>query len=84
MSRKTKTTVSWESIGKRHGLTRFANAVREAAHDDNRVGDYDLTLIRPNYLESEAPTELIVEIRGDVRARDFVAEVLAGEHGAWD
>lgn len=83
MSRKTKTTVTWQSIGERHGLTRFARAVREAAFDDNRVEDYDLTLISPNYHWTEAPSELLVEIRGSISARDLVAEVKAGEHGEW-
>jgi hypothetical protein len=81
MSRKTKTTVLWPRIEDRHGLTGLAYAVREAAFHDNLVEDYDLTLIRPNFLTSEAPIRLIVEIRGSVNARDFVNAVIARRMG---
>ncbi len=82
MSRKTKTTVSWQRVG-RHAVTRFANALREMAFRDSRVADYELTLITPDYSQLTAPIALIVEIRGSVSARDFVDEVFDGEHGAW-
>jgi hypothetical protein len=83
MSRKTKTVVTWQSVGSQNDLVSLANAVREAAFRDSRGADYDLYLFRPEYSFFSKPTKLTVEIRGSVSARDLVAEVKAGEHGAW-
>ena len=83
MSKKQHTVVSWDDLGDaadRTDLYSFAEAVREAAHDDNRVEDYDVTIVKT---KAGDVVELRVEIRGSVSARDFVDEVFDGEHGAW-
>jgi hypothetical protein len=80
---KTTHTVNWDDLGddaEYADLLSFAEAVREAAHDDNRVEDYDLTIVKT---KAGDVVELRVEISGSVSARDFVDEVFDGEHGAW-
>lgn len=83
MSRETTTTVRWEEIeagaGDESSLETFAEALIEAAFDDNRIEAIELT---PS-VDLYGDTEIEVTIAGRISADAFVNEVFDREHGEW-